>query len=84
MLWVAGMFILLIIIYNQDTLLAKWRANENKWVTRGFKGFGVQLVSKNNPPKAFEEEFNNRAFKKYSWIGYVSLFGFAIMILFGN
>ncbi|WP_298819168.1 hypothetical protein [uncultured Roseibium sp.] len=82
-LWIGGMIIILILIYSQDKLLAKWKAKENKWVTRGIKGFGVRLIRENNPPKEFEKEFSNRVFKKYVWIGYLSLFGFAVMVVFG-
>ncbi|MBO9460534.1 hypothetical protein HEP89_07180 [Labrenzia sp. 5N] len=84
LLWVAGMIFLVGAQYSQEVLLGKWKAKENKWVTAGYKGFGHRIIKENNPPIEFEEAFNNRVFKKYGWIGYISLFGFFLMIIAGS
>ncbi|ERP97490.1 hypothetical protein Q669_26275 [Labrenzia sp. C1B10] len=66
----------------QDRLLKRWKAIENKWVTRGFLGAGIRIIKENDPPKEFEEEFANSFSKKHVWIAYLSgVLGFILLAI---
>jgi len=67
----------------QDRLVQKWKAKEKGWVEEGVRGFGARLIKENRPTKEFEDAFNNRPMKKYSWM-HAFLFVGLILIMFAN